>query len=74
MQQFEALTHSQSSLIITPTTLPTTPQSPVHQEGTHHDLTEHSELQGIQGKSQRLTSSISNTPLTKPHAYTTTWD
>ena len=32
-----------------------------------HDLTEHSDSQGIQGKSQRLTSNISNTPLTKPH-------
>ena len=48
------------------TTLPTPPQSLVHQEGTHHGMTEcpaeHSDSQGTQGKPQRLTSDISNTP------------
>ena len=88
MQKLQALTHSpcsSSSSLVSETnrsssrassettTLPTPPQSPVHQEGTHHGMTEcpaeHRDSQGTQGKPQRLTSDIltSNTPLTEPH-------
>ena len=88
MQKLQALTHSprsSSSSLVSETnrsssrassettTLPTPPQSSVHQEGTHHGMTEcpaeHSDSQGTQGKPQRLTSDIltSNTPLTEPH-------
>ena len=90
MQKLQALTHSprssspsqvsetnisSSRASSETTTLPTPPQSPVHQEGTHHGMTEcptehmHSDSQGTQGKPQRLTSDIliSNTPLTEPH-------
>ena len=88
MQKLQALTHSprssspslvsetnrsSSRASSETTTLPTPPQSPVHQEGTHHGMTEcpaeHRDSQGTQGKPQRLTSDIltSNTPLTEPH-------
>ena len=90
MQKLQALTHSprlsspsqvsetnrsSSRASLETTTLPTPPQPPVHQEGTHHGMTEcpaehmHSDSQGTQGKPQRLTSDIliSSTPLTEPH-------
>ena len=77
IQQFQVLTHclhssspsqvSQTNRSSSPAssendTLLTSPQSPVHEEGTYHELTK-------QNPSQRLTSDldVSNTSHTKPH-------